>query len=248
MKRILFVSFIVLMSIVSMVGCSSPSSAPKTSDLSSSAPKTSIVRPVYWAIGDSLTGGLYASTEKKSFKWVLADRLIKDAPESCTSVENISAVGGKVTGVADYCRILIQKQKPDLVTIELGINDISGGDITPVESFTKDYNDILDVVTENGTSKRLVVCGTIPWCNWDKGSPKRDIAAKYNGIIKDICAKRGIPVADLWAATVDKPDGISRPNETSTFPPGFKGDNFHPNDTGHQRLSDCFYKIISEHN
>lgn len=87
-----------------------------------------------------------------------------------------------------------------------------------------------------------IVVGTIPWCNWKPGSEKYMKALEYNRWIVKLAADRDIPVADLWSVTVNRPDGISSPDEISAFAPSFRGDNFHPNDVGHKRIAQEFFR------
>lgn len=194
-----------------------------------------------WIIGDSLTTGLFASSDATTFRSILFSALEDAFPGDIhlTFWENTCSIGG-----------LIQKwdkwrDYPDVLFIELGINDLPPGRPscinTQEQAWKAKYGDMLDHIRATAPGVEIVV-GTIPWCNWKPGSEKYMKALEYNRWIVKLAADRDIPVADLWSVTVNRPDGISSPDEISAFAPSFRGDNFHPNDVGHKRIAQEFFR------
>ncbi len=195
-----------------------------------------------WILGDSLTMGLFASTEETTFRNLLFHDLqaFHAARLNMTFWQSVCTLGG------------LQKRweeldgKPDILFIEVGINDLGSTSsykyciYTPIDIWQASYGAMLDRIRSDVPNARIIV-GTIPWCGWEEDNPFYALAQQYNAWIIEEAEKRHIPVADLWSATVGKADGISRPDQPSFFPP-YHGDNFHPNDLGHQRLAQTFFQ------
>ena len=137
---------------------------------------------------------------------------------------------------------------PDLVFIEIGINDVANVNCeqVPESAWRARYGAMLDRIHARAPDAAIIV-GTIPWCGWSAGNPTRARALAYSDWIRAEADARGLAVADLWAVTVDRPDGISAPKQPSAFPPKYQGDTFHPNDVGHARIAETFYQTYVEH-
>lgn len=182
-------------------------------------------------IGDSLSRGLYASAENKTYRALLGDWLDFEV--------------GNLRG----CTLAGAEQKwPDwqswgaaLIIVELGINDVGNNPSCPQISETEwpaRYAMFIDMLEATGAR---VIVATIPWCGWEPGQ-KYDKVIRYNGYIKDAATPSS--VADLWSATLNCEDCISQPGEPSVFPPGFQGDGFHPGDLGHYTIATTFMSPI----
>lgn len=195
-----------------------------------------------WIIGDSLTGGLYASTETSTFRSLLFAALQNEHPAeiNATFWSWKCTLAGLEKSWESYVGV------PDLLFIELGINDLARTQhevcpLMPVAEWQSRYGAMLDRIRAGAPGVKIIV-GTIPWSGWNPNGPEFAQALVFNDWIKAEAAKRDIVVADLWAATVGKPDGLSTPDQPSVFPPGFRGDNFHPNDIGHRRIAETFFQ------
>ena len=192
-----------------------------------------------WIIGDSLTHGLFASSEPTAFRNRLFDALRERHPGQVRS-----------TFWAGVCTLAGLEQRwdswegrPQLVFIELGINDLSRNSYCPQipeEEWQARFGAMLDRIQQDAPGVKIIV-GTIPWCGWRQGSQQFEDALIYNDRIATEARRRDVTVADLWSATLGKSDGISTPDQPSVFPPFYHGDNFHPNDLGHQRIANTFF-------
>lgn len=197
-----------------------------------------------WVIGDSLTRGLFASREATTYRNILFSQLQDQFPGQV-----------RQTFWSGVCTLAGMEQewdawsgKPQLVFIELGINDLGGNRDCPQieeQDWRDYYGMMLDRIIAASPDVQIVV-GTIPWSGWDLESEGWQKALRYNDWIRSEAEKRDIAVADLWAATVNKRDGLSTPEQASVFPPYYHGDGFHPNDTGHQRLANTFMTAYLE--
>ncbi len=192
-----------------------------------------------WILGDSLTLGLHASSIDTMYRSLLYKRLQASNPPGSIRYflwNSVCTLGG-----------LEQKWdtlpgKPTLLFIEVGINDLSPETpcpYIPPEAWQSRYGAILDRIQQDAPDATLIV-GTIPWMDWPEDSETYRQAQQYNQWIIAEAQARGILVADLWGATVGRPDGISTPEQPSIFYP-YHGDNFHPNDIGHRRLANAFF-------
>ncbi len=192
-----------------------------------------------WILGDSLTEGLYASSEATAFRSLLFRALDEHYGSGITE-----KYWRRFCTLETLGRRWREKEgSPDLVFIEIGINDVSNTYCTqvPEAEWQARYVALLDDIRERSPEARIVV-GTIPWCGWSEEDLNWRRALQYNEWIRAAARARGVAVADLWAATVNRPDGLSSPTQASVFPPAYRGDSFHPNDVGHARIAEAFFQ------
>ncbi len=133
--------------------------------------------------------------------------------------------------------------RPDVVFLELGINEVIRSDeceLVPDDVWAAHFGNLLDRLQVLSPDVRVVV-GTVPWSGWPEGSEMRARGSVFNQWIRAEAEARGMAVADLWAATVDRPDGISSAADPNPFPPSYRGDGFHPNNAGHRRIASAFW-------
>ncbi len=191
-----------------------------------------------WIVGDSLTRGLFASTEQYAYRNLLFDSLRALYPGSIHSTFWMGVC--TLAGLENQWDSFVGT--PDLIFIELGINDLGNPNCpqVPKDQWQARYGAMLDRIMTDAPNVEIIV-GTIPWCNWTSESESYANAQMYNRWIQEEARARLIPVADLWSATRGRIDGISTPDQPSVFPPYYHGDHFHPNDIGHQRLARTFF-------
>ncbi len=192
-----------------------------------------------WVIGDSLTLGMFASSESAAFRNRLFDELRERHPGQIRS-----------TRWAGACTLAELEERwdswegnPDLIFIELGINDLARTETCqpmPEEEWQARFGAMLDRIQRDAPGVKIIV-GTIPWSGWRDNTQEFTGALLYNDRIETEAQKRDVMVADLWEATLHKRDGLSTPDQPSVFPPYYHGDSFHPNDLGHQRIANTFF-------
>ncbi len=197
-----------------------------------------------WILGDSLTEGLYASSEGATFRSNLFGMLQAEKPRrqmatfwhrGCT-LARLEARWSEFT------------DKPDVLFLEYGVNDLASDTcpVIPEEEYQARYGVMLDRMLGDAPGVRVVV-GTIPWCGWPEGTEYRVRAVRFNAWIREEAQRRELAVADLWGATVDRPEFLSSPSTDRPFPPADAGDGFHPNDAGHWRIAATFYRAYRDH-
>lgn len=166
--------------------------------------------------GDSLTEGYYATSPRDAF---VARTVASWRGAGDVSVLRPQQAHATTTQVDSLVAV---QGDLDLAVIELGTNDV---DKTPLVKFQQDYARLLDKVESAAPGVPLVCFGT-----WQQAED----AGPYDAVIQEACTARDgryVRLSDVFD------DAAMRgPAQQPTF----KGqsDEFHPNDTGHQVISD----------
>ena len=185
-------------------------------------------------LGDSLTMGLHATTEDRMYREILARRIL--ARDGGAVVATVIQHPYGLTDDAIRRMFPVLDARPDVVILEIG-NHEAFADPAEVAQFESRYELLLGYLQLTGAR---VIAGTLAWLNYPETSREYRQALRLNQSIRDLCARRGIVVADLWTPTVFRTELLSRPGEPSAIP-GQEGDLLHPNDAGHAVLADAFW-------
>jgi len=179
-------------------------------------------KPVYLAIGDSLTRGLYA-TDGRGWAYMVADAL------PGYQLEVVGAPG--VDNAVDFLPAELTEHTPQLVTVEVGINNINyiDGGIDGA-AFLARYVALMGILHDANTP-RVIAC-TVPWTGEGVGSEYEARALQFNSIINFAVPMFGYEVADCWSATVGHGEYLSHV------------DGFHPNDMGHRAIADTVLRVV----
>lgn len=169
-------------------------------------------------IGDSLTSGLFASGEQESFAAMVA---------SGTGMHLARHHAAKLSDAIAVWKTYRDWQ-PNLVVIEVGLNDVSGG-VWAAESWRAAYLSLVQDIQSSGA--QIVVCTTF-WGGIEPTHRNYQIYSQLNDDIRSVASESGAMLADLWADTNGCQECVSRPGDVAAWPP-FLGDNFHPSDHGH---------------
>jgi lysophospholipase L1-like esterase len=156
----------------------------------------------YAAIGDSYTIG-EGARRNEAWPEVLA-RDVTAAGKPMTVVANPSVTGWTTQQVVDAELSIYDESKPTFATLQIGVNDWVQG--VSAETFHRNLMLILDHMQAGLPDKSQLVLVTIPDFGATPTGPQyangRDIStglASFNDIIKAEGAKRGLPVADVFA-------------------------------------------------
>lgn len=166
-------------------------------------------------LGDSLTYGLYASTEAAGWRPQMVERLSKlgevNATRAGQTGNTVAAVSGSATIPADA----------NVVFIELGTNDLYKTDI---DVFAKQYADLTEKAQQTATGAKIVCLGV-----WGPA----DAARNYDAKIQTACRSTGgtfVALSPLYTDPANRgPAGQAKFGGTS--------DDFHPNDTGYKAIA-----------
>jgi len=167
-------------------------------------------------LGDSLTYGLFASSEAAGYRPQVVAALNEIAPVQATrggqTGNTVQTVGESATIPGDT----------GLVVLALGTNDVWN---TPVPDFTAHYTALADKVQTSAPNAAVICLGV--WANADG-------ARNYDPPVRDNCERIGgtfVPIADLFDEA-----GMRGPSGVEAF--GGVSDDFHPNDAGYAAIAD----------
>lgn len=180
---------------------------------------------VYVAFGDSAAQGVGASTPVRGYVGLIARRIHEDTGKNVRII-NLSKSGGKIRDVIDT-QIPKYKEikKVDLVTIEIGANDILT--FEPGE-FRKDMNELMDLLPA-GT-----VISDIPSFKGSRLSKQEPKVLEANKIIHELAEGRDLALVKLH-------EKVTKNNGLRTFAADF----FHPSNYGYKtNWADTFLEKI----
>ena len=191
--------------------------------------------------GDSITqAGVNSGGYIDRIKMMLDKNGIKD---------NYQLIGAGVGGNKVYDLFLrleddVLAQKPDVVVIWVGVNDVwhkrTFGTGTDADKFEKFYVALIRKLQ----SQSIKVIVTTPAAIGEKTDFTNELDGdlnKYSQILRDIAAKYDCPVADLRKDFLKYNLEKNKDNKESGI---LTTDRVHLNDVGNQLVADVFYKLI----
>jgi lysophospholipase L1-like esterase len=189
---------------------------------------------VYVALGDSTGAGVGAA--HGGYVARLHQRILGERPSA--HLANL-CVSGATT--ADLLRGQLHNgvaKNPQLVTLGIGINDISHG--VPLEHFAQNYDRILTTLKEK--TKAQIVVSNIPDVStarvvpvFLRGKYHQQIVT-YNHRLEAIANRHGATVFDIFAITT---------RELASHPEYFSADGFHPSDEGYEMWAVQMWPVIA---
>jgi lysophospholipase L1-like esterase len=192
-------------------------------------------------IGDSYTIGLGVDAHDR---W--PNMVVKKLQESGTKIEidrNPSVSGYTVDDAIRYELPVVQKEKPDFVTVFIGANDSFR--LGKVETFKRDYQQLLDGIERELKNQNAIVLITLPdYTVSPAGKDFREaerlqvgkLIEVYNEVIKAEATRRGLTVADIYPVSKEM-----------TTPDFYINDGLHPSAKGYQRWNEVIFPVIQNH-
>lgn len=185
-----------------------------------SKPGSQIVK--YVSLGDSLTSGVGVSDYKASYPYLIAERL---AAKNNVELINLAHRGDNSADVITNQLPKVLNEKPDLITILIGVNDIHN--LKSIKKFEDNYIKIVSTIKKSNAKIYLL---SIPYLGSEKVvlfpyNLILDLRTKqFNNVIKKISVEFGVQFIDLYS--------LKKPADF------YSADFFHPSEVG--------YKIWSE--
>lgn len=177
---------------------------------------------VYLALGDSAAQGIGASSPDKGYVGQIAQRVAEKTGRK-VRVINVSVSGAVINDVRTKQLIELKSIKPDLVTIEIGANDIAKYD---KQKFTDEFSQLISVLPKS------TYVANMPYFQTRPG--RRPYALEASNIIRKLVASRtDLTLVDLQAITKERNDWL-----------GYAADLFHPNDRSYKNWTDAFWEKI----
>jgi lysophospholipase L1-like esterase len=178
-------------------------------------------------LGDSLTAGLYSTTEATSWR-KLTDTFL--ATQGISAGTFMGGTGGTTAGFQNILGTLTA-QAADLCFIELGTNDAGQG--VSAATFETNLRAIADAVYDGNNSCIFVFMTT-----WNAGTPGTTLDA----VIREVAADYGDHVVDL--APIYQAPETYRPDNSPTWVSPYVSDGWHPNDTGHKAMANAVESLF----
>jgi lysophospholipase L1-like esterase len=172
--------------------------------------------------GDSLTYGLFASTESAGYRPQLVQAWSASGP---VDASRGGQTGNTVKTVTDSITF---PATTTLAVLELGTNDLGK---TPFDQLQSDYQALVTKVKTSAPHAMILCLGA--WTNID-GDRNNDQA------IERPCVQGGGIYVPLWRLFDDPTD--RGPSGRQAF--GGTGDNFHPNDKGYKAIADLVLSVV----
>jgi lysophospholipase L1-like esterase len=178
----------------------------------------------YLALGDSAAQGIGATSPERGYVGIIAKRYHANNPESSLAVVNLSRTGATMHDYLVEQAPKIKDIHADLVTIEIGANDIKG--FVP-EAFRADFKRVLASLPDGSYVSNMPLFNSRPGLT----QPAKD-ASKI--IAEELMAYPKLHFVDLQKQTSE---------HQSIF--GFAPDIFHPNNLSYQNWANAFWNEIS---
>lgn len=175
----------------------------------------------YTALGDSLTAGIGVSDYKNSYPYLVA---LKLSSKNNVELTNLARAGDTSLDVVTNQLPKVLLEKPDLVTILIGINDIHN--LKSLKEFEDNYTQIITVLKKSGAKLYVL---SLPYLGSDKivyfpYNLFLDLRTKQlNNVIKKVSTDVGAEYIDLYLLS-----------KSANF---YSSDQFHPGEAGYQEWS-----------
>lgn len=182
-------------------------------------------KPVYLAVGDSLTVGLYAASDTPGAWHGFAYMVAQALPQY--QLEIAAVTGDGIDNTIAQLPLELAEHRPQLVTVEVGINNLGN---MGKPTFLRKYVKLLHILRDNGYHD--VIACTVPWTGQGADTDAYARALEFNQVISSVTPSLGYTVADCWGATVGHYEYLS------------DVDGFHPNRDGHRAIADAILRAI----
>ncbi|MEI6512231.1 MAG: GDSL-type esterase/lipase family protein [bacterium] len=183
-------------------------------------------------LGDSITGAYYHTGSRRAYPEML--KIALEKAYKCSEIEVINAGlnGDNTLGGLERLESDVLSHKPDLVTINFGMNDCTH---LPIEEY---HANIVELVTKCGnTGAKVVLC--TPTGVIDSPERPQDRLAVYAQEIRFVAKEMNVPMADLHKTW----EGLRLIDNTAYE--RIMSDNFHPNMEGHKLIAQTIVNVVS---
>jgi acyl-CoA thioesterase I len=178
---------------------------------------------IYVALGDSTAQGIGASSPANGYVGLLAKR-IESKTGRPVHVINMSKSGARSKDALEDQLPKLLQLKPDIVTIEIGANDLHIWDATA-------FRDHLDQLF--ATLPEHTVISDVPYFGGGRHRSRNQKAEEANKILGELAQKYNRKVAPLYSVTKERDSWLN-----------YSTDYFHPSNRGYQNWADAFWQLL----
>lgn len=191
----------------------------------------------YVAIGDSYTIGL-GINENDRWPNVLTEHL-RQQEISINLIANLAVSGYTVRDAIQLELPIVEKTKPNFVTILIGANDNFAK--KEANEFRQELVELLDKLSPMLTNPKNIILITLPdyskspALNYSHTQDISKLIEEYNRTIKDEAIKRGLKVADIFPIS-----------QTMTGGEDYISDGIHPSAKGYIKWEKVIFPVALE--
>lgn len=178
---------------------------------------------IYVALGDSTAQGIGATSPRRGYVGQLEESLSQKYQRPVHTI-NLSKSGARLEDCIDEQLPKLATLNPDIVTIEIGANDMQSYE---PERFRKEMAVIIAGLPD-GT-----VISDMPYFGGGRRSASDQAAQDASAIIRELAAERSLEVAALYNQTKVN-------NHLNTYAPDF----FHPSSYGYKNWHNAFWDVL----
>ena len=187
----------------------------------------------YVALGDSAAQSLGATSPRRGYVGLLAARLAEQTGRP-VRVINLSRTGAKLSDVLTTQLPELAQYHADVVTIEIGANDMA---TYQPQTFTSQVDELMSRLPRGTIMSDLPYFGgrgQLPLLG--HGQSERDVESA-NAILAKLANKHGLTLAPLHQATQAR---------VGRAPWHYAVDYFHPNNAGYKIWADAFWLQVRD--
>ena len=191
-------------------------------------------------LGDSITQG---GSGPKGYVTLFQKTMDEKHKELGIKVINKGISGNKVTDLQKRLQKDVLDQKPNVVFIYIGINDVwhwEHGKGTSKEDFESGLKDIIAKI--KGVGARVILCTPSVIGEKTDGSNKQDkMLAEYADISRKVAKDEGLTLCDLNKAFMDYLKENNKENKEKGV---LTGDRVHLNEAGNKLVEETMLKAL----
>lgn len=177
---------------------------------------------VYVALGDSVAQGLGASQPANGYVGQIAT-IIGNQTGKRVRIINLSRTGAKVQDVINQQLPQLKKYKPDLVTLDIGANDMGSFE---QDRFFRQYKALAEALPANA------IVANVPYAG-GRSTFNRN-ASQANATIKTLAPGNDLRIVDIYSALAPRQSPL-------IYAPDF----YHPSDRGYEIWTTTMWKTIA---
>jgi len=189
---------------------------------------------IYTALGDSLTAGAGTDNYRESYPSLVAEKL---SNKNNVILKNRSELGYKSEDIKNIFLPLAIADKPDIVTIFAGVNDVHSN--ISKEEFRNNYDEMINKLTTETTAKVYII--NVPFIGASNLIlPPYDLyfdfkTKELNEVLKDLAKKYSVKYIDIYS-----PTAIEFKKSNSYY----SRDLFHPSAKGYAFWANIIYNNL----
>jgi lysophospholipase L1-like esterase len=195
-------------------------------------------------LGDSITE---AGNKDNGYVALIRNAYKEHHPDLGVEIVGAGVSGNKVPDIQNRLEKDVLAQKPTIVVIYIGINDVWHGETDPAKGTSKEKYEagLKDVINRvKATGAKVVLCTPTVIGEKTDGKNKNDARLEdYAKISREVAQQTKVPLCDLHKAFVNYLKEHNKVNKEKDI---LTTDGVHLNDTGNHLVAESILKCLGE--